>query len=149
MAYTTNTKVGEEFKNLTFSSSTFPTDTVVTRFISEADAYIDGRLGSIYETPITGTTSLLIIQQISTWLTSARVRYLQQVKTGSETVKQYKEDDLYKKAMEMLTFICSRALILPDATLLSGGVIWQSEAVENPENNGAGDFEFEKNLEQW
>jgi len=149
VAYTTHAKVGEEFKNLTFSSTTFPTDTVVTRMITEADSYIDGVLSRKYETAITGVVSLLIVQQISTWIVAGRVQRLQQVKTLEPVRQQNPLSDLYQAAMDLLSDIMANKITLPDATLVSGGLVWQSESTEDPDGTLVGEFEFQKGTDDW
>lgn len=122
MAYTTVDNVASEFKNISFSATTSITTDEVTRFIDEADAYIDGRLDNIYVTPVTGVVSLLILQQISTWLVAQRVKDIQALKTGNDTTNQDgSEKRLDKKAMELLEQIIKDELQLPDATAVKSG----------------------------
>jgi hypothetical protein len=74
MAYSALSDIQSEFKALTFSASTTPTSTAVGGFITQADAEIDARVGLKYVTPVTGTTSLAILQRISTMLVVGRVK---------------------------------------------------------------------------
>jgi len=117
--------------------------------ITEADSYIDGVLSRKYETAITGVVSLLIVQQISTWIVAGRVQRLQQVKTLEPVRQQNPLSDLYQAAMDLLSDIMANKITLPDATLVSGGLVWQSESTEDPDGTLVGEFEFQKGTDDW
>ncbi len=132
MAYCTTTHVSGEFKGVTLSSSTTPTDTTVERFIAEADAEIDSKVGLKYETPVTGTTALIVVRQISIWLVAARVKEIFKVKTGASSAEQEaREGDLRKMAMDRLDRIAKGEELLPDATLRSSYDGVRSYVVDN------------------
>lgn len=132
MAYCTNAHVSAEFKGVTFGASTSPTSTTVDRFIEEADAEIDSKVGLKYETPVTGSTSLIIVRQISIWLVAARIKEISRVKTGATTAEQEaREGDLRKMALERLDKIASGEILLPDATLVSSADGVRSYVVDN------------------
>ena len=71
MAYCTEAQVEGEFKSVDFGASTAVTSDDITRFIEEADAFIDGKIGVRYVVPITGSISLLIIRTIAISLIAA------------------------------------------------------------------------------
>jgi hypothetical protein len=145
MAYCSAVQVSGEFKNVSFSSSTFPTDTTVTRFIEEADAEIDDIVGLKYETPITGTAALIRIRKISIWLVAARVKEVVKVKSGVTAAEQEaREGDLRKMAMDELEKIALGKTRLTDATLRSSADGVRSYVVDNGVENAV-DVE----REQW
>lgn len=135
MAYSTVEQVAAEFKGITFTDTSSITITEVERFISEADAVIDGRLGQTFVVPISGTISLLIVQNISIWLVAQRVKDIQSLKTGNAPTNQIeRENRLDAKAMKMLDDILNEDILLPDATLIkSTGTVSASNVTNNVE----------------
>lgn len=145
MAYSTNSQVAGEFKNISFSASTPVTDTEVDRFIEEIDQYIDSRIGKKYEVPVTGSASIIILRQISIWLVADRVKKILEIKNvNSKAVAQGVRPGLYEEAMEMLDDIVDGDLLLPDATLLSSGDGFDSYTYAN-----SIDPTFKRNTDQW
>jgi len=113
MAYSTNAQVVLEFKSLgTGAGSTIPTSTIDS-WITEADSYIDGRLSTLYVTPITGTISLSIVKTISIWLVVDRINAKMQVKNAGrkEGLKDYRQ-----LAEDMIKDILLGNIRLHDAT---------------------------------
>lgn len=125
MAYTTVSAIQDEFKNITFSASTYPTSTAVSEFITQEEYLLDAEVGTVYTTPITGTMALSVMKLMSTLMVKARVMEILTVKTGSSDEDQGNPaDDLRQRVRDMLDKIKSKLLILSDETLLetSGGV---------------------------
>lgn len=125
MAYATVTQVASEFKGITFSASTAVTDTEVSSFIEQADAMINGYVSARYDTPVSGSASLAILQMICIWLVKSRILSILSVKTPQDKTKQDPDGpSLFKQAIDMLKDIRSGKLVLPDATLsgLEGGM---------------------------
>lgn len=121
MSYSTLTDIQGEFRSIQFTASSAVTDSKVISFIKQADQYIDAKLSKKYVTPITGTNSLVIINQISTFLVTQRVRNILEVKTAVSDVQQATRSvDLNKMAEQMLKDIIESVIILPDAVLQSG-----------------------------
>jgi hypothetical protein len=82
MSYADLSHIQSEFKDVTFDADSAVTDTEIARFLEEADAEIDMNLCGMYETPITGTTALVIVRMIEIWLVKDRVSEILLVKTG-------------------------------------------------------------------
>ena len=122
MAYCTKEQVADEFNAITaFASTTNPTDTTVDRWIAEADALINAKVGLRYVTPISNATDLIVIRMISVMLVSARVRRRLN-RTGPEgEPAKVKVADTDSKAMKMLDEIIKGLIDLPGSTLLSTG----------------------------
>lgn len=145
MSYCAHADVAQEFKNMSFGTTTTPTATAITEFIAQADAFIDGRVGMKYTVPITGTASLSIIKQISIGLVAARVKDILKVKTSAEAINQAtREGDPAKAALDKLDMIVKGTLILSDATLAVSGDGFKSFANDEDE-----EFTFQKNVDQW
>jgi hypothetical protein len=145
MAYCTKTQVAGEFNGLTLNSTSVPTDTTVDRFIEEADAEIDGRLGLKYSAPITGATSLIIVRTISIGLVAERIKEVLKISGLDSKIKEEAvEKNLAKEARKRLDEIIKGCLLLPDATLLSSGNGVNSFNVDNGEEHT-----WEKGVDQW
>lgn len=123
MAYSTNADVINEFKKLDTTNGVITT-AKIDEWIEQADAYIDGRIGKLYQVPVTGTKSLLILKEISIGFVAQRVARILEVKSITPKGDQYIPKDLIKKAESRLTMIVNRELILSDASEKSthGGV---------------------------
>lgn len=146
MAYSTMEQVADEFQGISFSATTNPTADTVERWISEADALIDAKVGLRYVTPLEGANSLLILRQISIFLVAARVRRrLNRVGADAETQKS-RPADSEKTAMKMLDDIVASKTDLPDGTLKSAGGGVSSYAVAHGESCP---HTFKKDCEQW
>ncbi len=123
MAYSLYTDVVNEFKNIDITNGVI-TETKINEFISQADAYIDGRIGLIYQTPVTGTNSLLILKKISIGLTAQRIANILELKSVVAEGDQAIPKDLIAEAKEDLQLIVDRGLLLSDAdeVTTTGGV---------------------------
>jgi hypothetical protein len=143
MAYSLNTDVQAEFKNLTYSSNGI-TSAEVDEFISQEDAYINGIVGRKYETPVTGSDSLKILKTISVQLVAARVKRILAVKTGIAETDQDSSTNLQAMALKKLDEIALGKLLLSDATLgrASDGV--NSFAVSDDLSHI-----FKRDVQQW
>jgi hypothetical protein len=86
--YCTNTEVASDFKNITFSATSTVTDTEVDEFIAQESAFIDSMICSVYQVPITGTNSLLLMKKICLHLVADRVRHVLYTKTGQDNKDQ-------------------------------------------------------------
>jgi len=145
VAYSIYTDVQAEFKNITFSSSSSVKDTEVTEFITQADAYIDSRLGLKYTVPITGVESLKICKRLSIWLVTGRIKRILRVKTGVQTGEQDTIDgDLETLARNEIEMILDGLLLLSDATLATTADGFRSYAVDEDL-----EYTFTREDDQW
>jgi len=145
MAYSVYTDVASEFKSVTFSSTTAVTDSEVTEFISQIDAWIDGILYSKYETPITGTESLKILKMLSIGLTVQRLIPILRVKTGSEGLDQ-ETQSVVTRATDILKEIKSNKIVLSDATARTTNQGFKSFTNDNSDTI---DYTFKSGTDQW
>lgn len=126
-AYAQTADIAAEFKKVTFNgvstATTNLTDTAVQGFCDQTSALIDGKIGKIYLTPATGTTTLLILKAITIGIVAARIRKILEVKTGNPEPDQGPKDDSIP-FWKMVEQIVKRELLLPDAALVgsAGGV---------------------------
>ncbi len=144
MAYCTEAEVASEFKDVTFSTTTAVTTADVTRFIEEADAEINGRVGLIYQTPIVSTEGVKVTRLISIGIVSRRIKTILAVKTGSEKADQGSAEnaDTFRR---MLTMIVKGEMILAGAVKLSTG-----DGVQSYNSSSAGiENTFKKGEDQW
>jgi hypothetical protein len=117
MGYCSTSDVVAEFKGITFSSTTSVTSDDVSSFIAQESAVIDGMLAGLYETPVTGTSALLILQKICTLIVAGRVKNILAVKTGDPKLDQNAPGaPMLSAAKMLLDAILSKSLILSDAT---------------------------------
>jgi len=145
MAYCTNAQVAAEFKNLSFSSSTYPTDTNVDRFIAEADAEIDSRVGLKYQVPLTGSVALLVARQLSIDIVAERVRRVIKVQSGQDQKRQDgREGDTAKEARERTDLIVQGKMVLSDATLASS-----HDGVKSYNSDNGVEPVFDAETESW
>ncbi len=145
-AYCEVEEVEAEFKDVTFDSNTAITEADVTRFIVEADAEINGRVGLVYVTPVTAVEALVLLRRISIGIVSTRIKAILAVKTGAEKADQGNktpDGDPYRK---MLTQIVKGDMILAGATKRSTG-----DGVSSASSNAASGcaHTFKKGEEQW
>jgi hypothetical protein len=120
--YCTTDQVAEEFKDLTFgdgSSGSSPiTSDRVDRFCQEASAYIDGRIGLLYTTPVSSTTSpnsYLILQQIAALLVGRRLKPILKVQSAAPTNSQEGKAASELDPDKMLQEIVDQKTLLADA----------------------------------
>jgi hypothetical protein len=143
MAYSLNTDVINEFKSIDTTNGIITT-AKITQWISEADAYIDGRICGIYTTPVTGTNSLLILKTISIGIVAQRIAYILETKSITPKGDQYIPKNLIKEAEDKLKMIVERKLILSDATLATAHSGVRSYSSDNTVNRV-----FKQGEEQW
>ena len=143
MAYATYQDVIDEFKNIDTTNGRI-TNAKITTWISQAEAYIDGRLSLLYTTPITGTNSLLIVQQISIGLVAQRVARILETKSITPKGDQYIPKDLIKDAEAKLKLIVERKLKLSDAEEISEGA-----GVKSYSSSNTVERVFKQGVEQW
>lgn len=142
MSYSINNDVINEFKSLDTSGKI--SKTKIDDWIGQADAYIDGRIGLIYTTPVTGTNALLILKEISIGFVAQRVAYVLETKSITPSGDQYIPKNLILMAEKKLQMIIDRQLLLSDAELISsnGGV--KSYTSSNTVTRN-----FKYNVDQW
>lgn len=144
MSYSTNALVASEFKSITFSATTAVTDSEVDQWIIEADAYINGRIGLLYTTPITGSISLEVLKSISIGLVAQRVAYAMEIKSTTAKGDQYIPKNLIEQAEKRLEMIVNRQLLLSDANEISTNAGVKSYTSENTVNR-----KFDQTKDQW
>ena len=116
MPYCTKEQVADEFNGVSFGATSNPTATTVDRWIEEADAVINSKVGLRYTTPISDANDLIVIRQISIMLVAARVRRrLNRTGPDGETSK-VKVSDTHDQAMKMLDSIVKGLTDLPGST---------------------------------
>ena len=144
MSYASYTDIQSEFKSLTFSATTAVTSTEVTEFTTQESALIDCIVGSRYETPVTGTSSLSLLKSICIELVTNRIKKIMAVKTGTDATTQ---DSAQKEftAMDKLKMIRDGKILLKDATLLSSDAGITSYASINSDVT----LTFQRNTDQW
>lgn len=146
MAYCVNTDVKSQFKALTYASSgTGLTSAEVDAWISEADAYIDSRIGIKYAVPITETADLKILKTISTYLVAERVQARLEVLTGSEMSNQNQKPRMsFDKLAKMMIQEIVDGKLKFDTDLLSSG----DGAKGTIDDEDISPY-FERETEQW
>lgn len=120
--YAAASDIQAEFKNIVFSASTSVTSTSVTRFLAEADAEINAKVGQIYSVPVDGTLSPIsfaILRHIEIDMVAARIKDIIEVKSTEDQTNQGSKKDPITLARERLQEIVDRKLPLSDATLIS------------------------------
>lgn len=144
MAYSLEADIQSEFKDIDFADADSKvTSAEVTAFITQADAFIDSKVGLRYDTPVTGVESLKILKTISIWLVADRVSKVLRIKSNVPETETA-EKSLRDMALEMLEDISKGLLLLSDATLKSSGSGFSSYA--NTEDLS---YTFKKGESQW
>ena len=123
MAYSLNFDVIDEFKSIDTTNGAITT-AKIDEWISQADAYIDSRVGLRYETPITGTEALKVVKWISIGLTAQRIAHVLETKSIVPVGDQAIPKNLIEDAEKKLEMIVNKQMTLSDATEASthGGV---------------------------
>lgn len=142
-AYSANADIVNEFKSLDITSGVIDS-TKIDEFIDQSDAYINGRIGLVYKTPVTGTESLKILKNISIGLVAERIARILKTKSASPTGDQLVFADLIVQAKADLDLIADRKLLLSDADERSTQAGVQSFSSENLVVR-----EFKLNVDQW
>lgn len=114
MAYCTSTDVIAEFKSIDTTNGVVTTSKIDS-WIAQADGLINGRIGTLYTTPITAAEPLLILKQVSIGLVAQRIARILEVKSITPKGDQYIPKDLIKEAKETLQMIVKQEIILAGA----------------------------------
>lgn len=142
MAYSTNSDVVDEFKSLDTTGKI--TLEKINTWIVQADAYINGRIGLLYQTPVTGAESVEILKEISIGFVAQRISRVLELKSITPKGDQYIPKDLIKKAELRLQMIVDRKLLLSDADERSTQAGVSSYSSENTVNRA-----FKQEKTQW
>ena len=146
-SYCAVSDIQADFKAISFTSGSNITSAAVTQFILEASALIDAYVGQRWVTPITGTSSLLLMQTFCRTLVADRVRGIlankQQTNTDANAAAK---GDGYsvKDVMKALTDIKNGDMQLSDAQLILSDAGFYSQ-----NNATAQQARFKKNVRQW
>lgn len=144
MAYCTNSDVTNEFRRLTLNDSTVST-AKVDAWISQEDAYIDGKVGLKYVVPITATEALKIIKKISILLVSARVKdALDMGEDADPKIEIIEKGNPRKKAEAMLQDIIDGKLLLSGASLATS-----ADGVKSFNASNSIEHVMDKSKRQW
>lgn len=143
MAYSLNSDVIDEFKNIDTTNGRITT-AKIDEWIDQADAYIDSRIGLIYETPVTGTESLKVLKHISIGLVAQRISYILDTKSISPKGDQAVPKDLIAEAKEKLEMIVDRKMLLSDATEATAHAGVKSYTGSNDVTR-----KFKQSIDQW
>ena len=111
MAYSTNSEVVDEFKSIDTTNGKITTAKIDT-WIGQADEYIDGRIGLMYQTPVTGVKSLKVLKEISIGLVAQRIAFILETKSITSKGDQAIPKNLIVEAKERLQMIVDRVLLL-------------------------------------
>lgn len=118
MAYADQDDIEGEFKNADFGAvGSIITPTNISEWIAQEEAVLNGRLGTKYTVPITGTSSLLIVNKISILLVCKRIRNKMTLKGMDPGKNQDGIEDERKYANELIDQIIAGTLLLSDASL--------------------------------
>lgn len=119
--YATTAEVKAEFKNLTTGSGYAITDEKIDSFREQEYAYINGRVGNKYDTPVPADTDASeILKKVELMLVKHRIQGILLLKTAAEGAKQGEsKEDLGKKAEAILDQIVEGKMKLDGAELLS------------------------------
>lgn len=148
-AYAAVADVQGEFKSITFTSSTTVTDTQVTRFITEAEAEINGCVGLVYQVPVDSVVSPIafaLLRSLSISIVSTRIKNIVEVKTNDQGTSQGggpKSDA--DNARKILDKIVAQTLKLIDAVKVNA----TRDGVESFASNNAEPLVFQKDCQQW
>ena len=142
MAYSTNSDVTDEFKSI--DTSGLISTAKIDEWISQDDEYIDGRIGLLYETPVTAVKSLKIVKQISIGLVAQRIAFILETKSITPKGDQAIPKNLITEAKERLQMIVDRKLLLSDATERSTHAGVKSFTSDNVVAR-----KFDLNVNQW
>lgn len=138
-----------EFKNVTYSTSTTPTQNQVDEFITQAEAVLDGGVSTVYTVPVTGTIAKSIMKTMTILLVKARILERTLVKSGSEadqggkSLPQQLREQVLDPDNGMLPKIQKKEILLYGASELSGG------SIESYNYENAVEPIFEKETDQW
>lgn len=150
MAYATYSDIEKDFKDLKFSSTSNVTINDVKQFIVEADALIDGYVGTVYSVPLSDSAGgYQLLKLLSRSLVAARVKKILEVvreQSGGKDAVQSVIGVLLSpsKVMEILRDIQKKEIALAGATsLVSGGGFYSKNVSEDVQPT------IEKDTKQW
>ncbi len=144
--YAAYTDIQSEFKSLTFTSSTNPSQSVVEGFISQASAKINSIVQKAYNTPVSSTVSpnsSLLLKEICIKLVKYRIEKVLRLQTGTK-LEQEEPANLRKEAIDDLNELVDDKL-LADAVLKTTG----GSGVEDYNYNNSIEQSFDVTKEQW
>lgn len=148
MAYSTAALVTSEFKSIDFAASGAKVTTAeITQFIVEAEAYIDGRIGLLYTTPVVlgdSPKATEILKHISTGLVAQRVAHIMETKAITPKGDQYIPKNLGADAERKLEMIVNRTLLLSDAESISS-----AQGVKSYSSSNTVTRTFKQGTNQW
>jgi len=144
MAYSALADVQNEFKKMTFDSTTSITDTQVNDWIAQADAEIDSIVGLRYIVPITGVNSLLILKRISVEIVAERIKDVLEVKTDEKVSQNIRNINKVLTARDKLKLISTGDMLLSDA-LIAGS---NAGVTSFTSSNGV-EHKFRAGEDQW
>jgi phage gp36-like protein len=121
MGYCTVANIKSDFKGLQVETSgtTISTDEA-QEIIDQTSAYIDGRIGVKYVTPVTeGAAALLILKAICIYICSERFKNILEVKTGAAQMDsdQKQSKNIARTPKDDIDLIVKGLLLLDGATL--------------------------------
>jgi len=152
MPYATEQNIKDEIRGLDLDGESAVTAQAVVDFIDEADALINMYIGKRYTTPITDTTSALVLKTICIDIVVYRVTKIITLSRSipipdSKVVQEITEGTAYKRSMRFLADIRDDKMNLPDSTLTdtNSGL----ESFHTDSGNTAIDPCFEKGTKQW
>lgn len=149
MAYAALSDIQDEFKGIvTFNSTSSVKDTVITRFITEAEAEINGRVGLVYTVPVDSIASPIsfsLLRSLSIGIVVTRVKNIMEVKSADTNTAQgsgSKTDA--DNARKILQQIVDQTLHLVDGVKksLTDGVKSFAQGETHP-------LVFQKDCRQW
>ena len=133
--YCSSDEVQEEFKSLTFGTGTSVTSDRVDRFIEEASAYINSKIGLVYTTPVVeadSPESWMVLRMICIMLVVKRLKPILSVRAPTEKDSQESEgEDDVGGAEKMLKDIIDQKLLLTDAPKISSSGVVNSYSRTN------------------
>jgi hypothetical protein len=149
MGYCQVSDVQADFKTYVFNSTSVISSTTVTGFINEASALIDSYVGGRYQTPITGTQSLLLMSLYCRALVVSRIQGITEIKqqtniTANQTGGGQSAGLTVAQVLKNLSDIRDNNTLLSDATLKVAGAGFYSNNYEQGVNP-----RFRKNRRQW
>lgn len=117
--YAAVTDIEAEFRSLIASAGESVTTAKVTEWITQEEAALDGQVGTIYSTPVTGAQGIAIMKLMTTLMVKARITDMLPVKTGTRPPDQGKSEGelLRERVDKMLEKILKRDMVLPGAPL--------------------------------
>jgi phage gp36-like protein len=144
--YSTAAQIESMFKDVNFGNKNSKvTSAEVGVFITEADALIDSYVGQKYVVPVTGTSSLALMQKLSRMLVTHQVKLILQTKDADPEVNQSTHGGtLESQALKVLKAIAEGTAVLSDATPVDSGGGVASYNVTN-----SIDYTFKVDTDQW